>query len=55
MIIVVYTVPTSQSVVTVIQSDDSQQRQDDDERRQIENTNGLYIRAVYLLYALVYM
>ena len=38
---VVYTVPTNQSEVTILQSDESQQGQDDGERRQVENTNGL--------------
>ena len=36
----VYTVPTSNSVVTVLQSDESQ-KGDDGARRQVENTNGL--------------
>ena len=36
-----YTVPTSQSEVTVTQSDDNQPRQDD-ESSQVEHTNGLY-------------
>ena len=39
-----YTVPTSQSEVTVIQSDDNQPRQGhDDESSPVEHTNGLYI------------
>ena len=37
-----YTVPASQSEVTVMQSDDNQLRQDD-ESDQAEYTNGLYI------------
>ena len=37
-----YTVPSSQSVVTVMQLDDNQPRQDD-ESSQVEHTNGLYI------------
>ena len=37
-----YTVPTSQSEVTVAQSDDNQPRQDD-ESSQMEHTNGLYV------------
>ena len=36
-----YTVPTSQSEITVMQSDDNQSRQDD-ESSQVEHTNGLY-------------
>ena len=35
-----YTVPTSQSEVTVMQSDDNQSRQDD-ESSQVEHTKGL--------------
>ena len=35
-----YTVPTSQSEVTVIQSDDNQSRKDD-ESSQVKHTNGL--------------
>ena len=39
-----YTVPTSQSEGTVMQSDDNQPRQDhDDESSPVEHTNGLYI------------
>ena len=37
-----YTVPTSQSEVTVMQSDDNQPRQDD-ESSLVEHTNGSYI------------
>ena len=35
-----YTVPTSQSEVTVMQSDDNQSRQDN-ESSQVEHTDGL--------------
>ena len=42
IIIVIITVPTSQSEVTVIQSDDNQPRQDD-ESSPVENTKGLYM------------
>ena len=35
-----YTVPASQSEVTVMQSDDNQSRQDD-ESSQVKHTNGL--------------
>ena len=50
-----YTVPTSQSEVTVMQSDDNQPRQDD-ERSQVEHTNGLYISACveYLLLCMIH-
>ena len=37
-----YTVPTSQSKVTIMKSDDNQPRQDD-ESSLVEHTNGLYI------------
>ena len=37
-----YTVPTSQSEVTVMQSDDNQPRQDDESSEE-EHTNGLYV------------
>ena len=37
-----YTVPTSQSGITVLQSDDNQPRQDDQSGR-VEHTNGSYV------------
>ena len=43
-----YTVPTSPSEVTVMQSDDNQPRQDD-ESSQVEHTNGLYISTCVLV------
>ena len=43
-----YTVPTSQSEVTVTQLDDSQTRQTD-ESSQVKHTNGLYVCEILLL------
>ena len=43
-----YTVPTSQSEVTVKQSHDNQPRQDD-EGHQVEHTNGLHLCGLFII------